>query len=53
MTRALLAEAAAGGARQAVLFANNPAAVRAYRAIGFRQVGDYRIAFLDTPMGAA
>ncbi len=53
VTRALLAEAAASGARQAVLFANNAASVRAYRAIGFRQVGWYRIAFLHQPTEAA
>ena len=46
VTRALLAEARDNGARQAVLFANNDAAARAYQAIGFRQVGWYRIAFL-------
>jgi ribosomal protein S18 acetylase RimI-like enzyme len=46
VTRALLAETARKGARAAVLFANNDAAARAYRGIGFRQIGQYRIAFL-------
>jgi ribosomal protein S18 acetylase RimI-like enzyme len=55
VTRALLAEAGPNGAREAVLFANNEAAARAYRGIGFRQIGQYRIAFLHAPrrMGAA
>jgi GNAT superfamily N-acetyltransferase len=55
VTRALLAEARGQGARQAVLFANNEAAARAYLGIGFRQIGQYRIAFLHAPqrMGAA
>jgi GNAT superfamily N-acetyltransferase len=49
LTRALLAEAKAEGATEALLFSNNEAASRAYRSIGFTQVGDYRIAFLSTP----
>jgi GNAT superfamily N-acetyltransferase len=55
MTRALLTEARGQGARAAVLFANNDAAARAYLGIGFRQIGQYRIAFLHAPqrMGAA
>jgi GNAT superfamily N-acetyltransferase len=55
MTRALLTEARGQGAREAVLFANNEAAARAYLGIGFRQIGQYRIAFLHAPqrMGAA
>ena len=31
------------GASRAVLFANNPSAVRAYEALGFRLVGDYSV----------
>ena len=46
MTAALLAEARALGATVALLFANNPAAAAAYRAIGFEQVGTYRVALL-------
>jgi predicted GNAT family acetyltransferase len=49
VTRALLAEARASGAREAILFSNNDAASRAYRSIGFEQVGQYRIAFLHSP----
>ncbi len=50
VTAALLAEARDKGARIAVLFANNAAASRAYQAIGFGQVGWYRIAFLAEPV---
>ncbi|MFM7446160.1 MAG: GNAT family N-acetyltransferase, partial [Tabrizicola sp.] len=55
VTRALLAEARAGGATEAVLFANNPVAAQAYRGIGFVEVGTYRIALLPRPVtiGAA
>lgn len=50
VTRALLAEARDRGARVAVLFANNPAAARAYEAIGFSRIGSYRIVFLSRPV---
>ena len=49
VTAALLAEQRARGIHRAVLFANNAAAARAYEAIGFGQVGSYRIALLDAP----
>ncbi len=49
VTAALLAEERAKGTRTAVLFANNAAAARAYEAIGFRLVGQYRIAILSRP----
>ncbi|MGJ8544223.1 MAG: GNAT family N-acetyltransferase [Sulfitobacter sp.] len=49
VTAAVLANAARQGATQAVLFANGPAAVRAYEAIGFRQIGQYQIALLHSP----
>lgn len=49
MTAALLAEARVAGARSAILFANNDAAARAYAAIGFRQIGWYRVAVLHRP----
>jgi len=38
---ASLLDARAEGVRQAVLFTSNPAARRAYEALGFRQVGEY------------
>lgn len=49
VTALLLCRARANGARVAILFANNPAAARAYEAIGFRRVGDYMIALTDGP----
>lgn len=52
VTRALLAEARAGGAAEAILFADNEAAARAYRSIGFAQVGEYCIGFLHGPCRA-
>lgn len=50
MTAARLAEARAAGARVAILFSNNDAASRAYEAIGFRRVGDYRVCVLNRPI---
>lgn len=44
-----LAEAAAEGARRAVLFAASPAARRAYEAIGFRSTGAYHLIGLAVP----
>ncbi len=45
----LLGRCAAQGVKQAVLFANNDAAAKAYEALGFERVGDYRVALLRTP----
>jgi GNAT superfamily N-acetyltransferase len=50
VTAALLAEAAAGGAEKAVLFAMSPEAARVYERIGFERCGDYRVAVLKTPL---
>ncbi|NIZ08285.1 GNAT family N-acetyltransferase [Pseudooceanicola sp. HF7] len=49
-TQALLLHARSQGARVAFLFANNPAAARAYEAIGFRQIGEYRVALTNAPV---
>lgn len=49
VTKALLIEARAKGARTAILFSNNDAATRAYEAIGFRQIATFRIALLSAP----
>lgn len=49
VTTAILQREAARGAKQAILFANNPIAARAYESIGFKQIGWYRIALLQTP----
>ncbi|HIC7359018.1 TPA: GNAT family N-acetyltransferase [Legionella pneumophila] len=38
------------GVSRAVLFTNNQAAVRAYQAIGFNKVGNYRLAILKKPI---
>ncbi|WP_171100787.1 GNAT family N-acetyltransferase [Ruegeria sp. HKCCD7255] len=49
VTLALMKRARSQGARWAILFANNPPAARVYEAIGFQQVGWYRIALLQNP----
>lgn len=41
-----LARAQADGARRACLIASNPAAIKAYRAIGFRTIGRYGLVLL-------
>lgn len=45
----LLRQCAAQGVTQSVLFANNDAAASAYEALGYRRIGDYRVALLVTP----
>jgi predicted GNAT family acetyltransferase len=49
---ASLLDARAEGARQAILFTgiNNVAAQKAYLALGFEHVGDYRILLLRPPL---
>ncbi|WP_139792875.1 GNAT family N-acetyltransferase [Pseudophaeobacter leonis] len=42
-----LAEAQQAGITEATLFAANPAAARAYEAIGFSRIGSYRIVNFD------
>lgn len=49
VTTALMQKAKSEGATSAILFANNSPAARAYEAIGFRQVGWYRVALLQKP----
>lgn len=49
ITVALLQDARSQGIRIASLFANTPDAARIYKAIGFEQVGWYRIALLARP----
>jgi predicted GNAT family acetyltransferase len=54
--RCLVAEtlriAATEGVAKAVLFTDNPAAIRAYEAIGFRRIGEYQLAFLQNEVAA-
>ena len=46
---AQLAELREQGLTRAILFAASPDAAKAYEKIGFRRIGDYRIAMLKTP----
>lgn len=50
VTGALMRVVAEAGARTAILFANNPAAARAYEAIGFGRIGEYRVALAARPI---
>lgn len=47
---ALLAEHRAAGVTRAVLFAASEAAARSYVALGFRRIGEYRLALFDPPV---
>lgn len=38
------------GTKQAILFTDNPAAIKAYLAIGFKKIGNYRLALLEKPI---
>ncbi len=38
------------GTKQAILFTDNPAAIKAYLAIGFEKIGHYRLALLEKPI---
>ena len=44
-----LAEARAAGAREAILFASGPPAMRAYEGIGFQRIGGYQLVFFTEP----
>lgn len=46
MTTALLSDALADGAREAILFAASESAARVYEAVGFNKIGSYRLALL-------
>lgn len=48
-----LEQAQANGVKKAILFANDPAAVKAYEAIGFKRTGTYRLALLRKPVSLA
>ena len=38
------------GIKRATLLADNPAAIKAYLAIGFKKIADYRVALLEKPI---
>lgn len=38
------------GTKQAILFTDNPAAIKVYLAIGFEKIGHYRLALLEKPI---
>lgn len=38
------------GTKKAILFTDNPAAIKAYNAIGFKKIGNYRLALLQKPV---
>ena len=38
------------GTKQALLFTDNPAAIKAYLAVGFQHIGYYRLALLEKPI---
>lgn len=38
------------GTEHSVLFTDNPAAAKAYQAIGYKRMGDFRLAFLEEPL---
>jgi RimJ/RimL family protein N-acetyltransferase len=50
-----LLDARSKGVEKAILFTgeNNVAAQRAYEALGFRHIGDYRMVFFQSPLSAA
>lgn len=45
-----LAEEKRKGIKKAILFTDNPAAIKAYQAIGFKRISDYRLALLEKPL---
>jgi GNAT superfamily N-acetyltransferase len=47
-----LAQVRAKGARRATLFASAPSAIAAYKAVGFKQIGDWVLAIFKTPQVA-
>ena len=47
---ATLRRAATEGIERAVLFANDPAAIRSYEAIGFKRIDNYQLAMLKKPI---
>ena len=50
MVIALLSDAMANGARDAILFAASEAAAHVYEAVGFHKIGTYKLALLAAPV---
>lgn len=50
LLRYTLTQEKRNGTRKAILFTDNPAAIKAYHAIGFAKIGDYRLALLEKPI---
>lgn len=46
-----LEQATKSGATRALLFADDPAAIKAYRAVGFTDIGQYTLCIFSKPMG--
>lgn len=50
LLRYMLVQEKRKGTKKAILFTDNPAAIKAYQAIGFARIGDYRLALLEKPV---
>ncbi|MEB4590247.1 GNAT family N-acetyltransferase [Candidatus Thiothrix sp. Deng01] len=51
LTGLTLKAAAAEGVHTAILFTDNPAAMRVYEALGFQRIGDYRVTLFKQAVG--
>ena len=49
----VLAQEKTKGTKKAILFTDTPAGIKAYRAIGFEKIGEYRLALLKKPVHLA
>jgi predicted GNAT family acetyltransferase len=43
----ILSQAKIKGIKKAILFTDNPVAIKVYRALGFHKIGEYRVALLE------
>ncbi|OJV16118.1 MAG: hypothetical protein BGO27_02655 [Alphaproteobacteria bacterium 33-17] len=46
----MLVQEKAKGTKKAILFTDNPAAIKVYKNIGFNKIGEYRLALLEKPI---
>jgi len=46
----ILLEEKRKGTEKAILFTDNPAAIKVYQAIGFKKIGNYRLSLLEKPI---